>query len=152
MVTYYPPPEKKVWIGATSKYDSACACSSCRLSYQSNGGANFPINFPIRGQLFLCSVRTEDSHVTKCAEKVLPLMSTKKDFQFFLLSLAGRLRRILRTSWAVTSHATCNCKNKFPRAFGCHRQISCKARPFTSQPWLCAPGAKQHFKIHIFYS
>ena len=40
--SFLPPPETKVWIGAISKYDSACACSSCCLSFELNE----------RGQLF----------------------------------------------------------------------------------------------------
>ena len=79
-------------------------------------------------------------------------MSAKTFFQNFVLSLVARLWRILRTSWASTNHAPCNCKQQFPPAFGRHRRLSRKAPTFTSWPRLCGEEAQQHFKIHIFYS
>ena len=139
-----------MWIGAISKYDSACACSSCCLSFESSGGPTFQNSFQL-GANFLCNLcALLQLDCTGWAQKEWLIHVNKNLFQNFVLLLVDRLWQILRRSWAVTAHATCSCKRQFPSAFNRHWRISCEAPAFTSRLRLCGGGAKHHFKIHTF--
>ena len=141
-----------MWIGAISKYDSACACSSCCLSFESSEGPTFQNNFQ-QGANYVCNLcALLQLDCTGKAQNELLTHMNKNLFQNFALSLVYRLWRILRRSWAVKAHATCSCKQQCFPAFNRHRRISCQAPAFTSRLRLCGGGAKHHFKIHTFYS
>ena len=58
-----------------SKYDSTCACSSCKLSFQSNGGANFSKQGPtfciIRAPWYFLNVhKVNPERISKACPKL----------------------------------------------------------------------------------